>query len=469
MLRRFTRRKQSPRVLVIGLDCAAPQLIFDQFHDDLPVLSSLMQQGTYGILRSSIPCITVPAWTSMLSSRDPGSLGIYGFRNRRDYSYDNLYVADNQAVQTHRIWDIIGQHDKQSLVFNVPQTYPIKPLNGQLVSGFLTPGTETQFAYPAILRQKILKQFPDYQFDVRGFRTMQRAKLLEQLYTLTDMQYTLFQQTLASESWDFAMHMNIGTDRLHHAFWRYHDPEHRLYEPDNSFKTAIRDYYVQVDTWLGKILATVPDETAVLVVSDHGVKRMDGAIAINEWLWRDGWLSLKEAPITGQITAFDPDNVNWSQTRAWSTGGYYGRIFLNVQGREPQGTIPPEDYETVRNELAAALKAIPGANGDALNTTVYKPENIYQQVNGIAPDLMVYFGELHWRTVGSLGYGRHYTLENDTGADDANHAPEGLFILHAPAKPGRGEISARQLMDIAPTILDLLQLSIPDDMQGQRI
>jgi predicted AlkP superfamily phosphohydrolase/phosphomutase len=467
MMRFFQRRKSTQKVLLLGLDCASPELIFEQFKDDLPTLSALMDKGTWGILRSSIPCITVPAWSSMSSSRDPGVLGIYGFRNRADYSYDGLQVADGAAVQEKRIWDYVGEAGKQSLVVNVPQTYPVKSINGHLVSGFLTPDNGTQFAYPAIFKAEVLKQVPDYAFDVRNFRNVPRDALLQAIIELTNAQYQLFEYALKSKDWDFAMQVNIGVDRIHHAFWRYLDPEHRLHEPDSPFRDAIRDYYKLVDEWLGKIIHAAGESVAVIVASDHGAKRMDGAIAINEWLWQKGWLSLKREP--QGVEAFSHDMVNWSETRAWSTGGYYGRIFLNVEGRETQGIIPREGYETVRDELAEAICTIPDDRGNLLNTKVFKPENIYQQVNNIAPDLMVYFGDLHWRCVGSIGYGQHYTLENDTGPDDANHAEEGMFILHQPQESGRGHVEAHQLMDIAPTVLSLMRLDIPEAMQGRVI
>lgn len=467
MFRRLRRRKPAPRLLLLGLDCASPSLIFHELADELPHLQSLMQGGTWGELDSAIPCITVPAWTSMVSSRDPGVLGMYGFRNRSSHAYDALQIADASAVQHPRLWDILSAAGKRSLVLNVPQTYPVRPLNGHMLSGFLTPGTHSQFAYPAIFKQEVLKWQPDYAFDVRNFRNVERQELLERIIDLTNQQYAVLLRALHEKEWDFAMHVNIGLDRIHHAFWRYHDPRHRLHEPSSPFRNAIRDYYRLLDEWIGKIVAQVGPDVSVIVASDHGAKRMDGAIAINEWLWQAGWLALKQPP--QGVTAFSHERVDWSQTRAWSTGGYYGRIFLNVQGREPQGTIAPEQVEAVRDDLAAQLQRIPDMQGQPLHTTVYRPEAIYQQVNNIAPDLLVYFGALHWRTVGSIGYGQPYTLENDTGPDDANHAQEGLFILRPAARKGRGPLQGAQLMDIAPTVLALLEVAVPDDMQGRSL
>jgi predicted AlkP superfamily phosphohydrolase/phosphomutase len=140
-----------------------------------------------------------------------------------------------------------------------------------------------------------------------------------------------------------------------------------------------------------------------------------------------------------------------------------------VQSRERDGFVTRDAYETVRNELAASLAAIPDANGDALDTQVFKPEQIYAQVNGVAPDLMVYFGDLHWRAVGSLGHNADYTLENDTGPDDANHAQHGMFILYDPAARSAGEIDGYQLMDIAPTLMQRMNLKPPADFQGKII
>ena len=109
--------------------------------------------------------------------------------------------------------------------------------------------------------------------------------------------------------------------------------------------------------------------------------------------------------------------VDWSRTKAWGDGGYYARVFLNVAGREPNGIIAPEDYEKVREELVAGLKAIRDENGQEMGTQVFRPEQLYKKVRGVAPDLIVYFGDLYWRSVGTVGGGRIHTFENDTGPD----------------------------------------------------
>lgn len=460
----FFKRSRSARILVLGLDSAGPQLVFDAFKEDLPNLMSLAAQGTWGTLESSIPCITVPAWSSMLSSRDPGVLGIYGFRNRADTSYSAMTAANSASVTVPRIWEYLGQADRDSILLNVPQTYPVQPIRGRLVSDFLTPGLDKAFTYPAVFKQEVLRLAPNYAFDVHDFRTPDKNTLLRKLYDMADAQFAVVKHCMTAESWDFFMHVDMGVDRMHHGFWRYHDPQHRLHEPESPFRHAIRDYYKMVDERIGQLLQLIGDDVIVLVVSDHGVTRMDGGICLNEWLWRNGWLALRTPP--QGITRFEDAQVDWSRTRAWGSGGYYGRVFLNVAGREPQGIIPLQAYEQVRDELAVALAAIPDANDSPLHTRVIKPQDVYQQVNNVAPDLMVYFGDLHWRSLGSLGHDSIHTLENDTGPDDANHDTHGIFILYEPGKSGRGRVDGHQLMDIAPTLLHRMGLNVPSAMQG---
>ncbi len=470
LLERLKRTPRRQKVLVIGLDCAAPELIFDRWRDDLPNLSYLADQGLWGELESCTPAITVPAWSSMLASKDPGTLGIYGFRNRADHSYDQMYIATSNSVGFPRVWDYLGDAGRSSVVVGVPQTYPVKPLNGYLISSFLTPGTDSNFTYPEALKREVLTIAPDYDFDVRQFRTEDKDFLLRQIYEMTEKRFRVVDQLLVNKPWDFFMLMEIGVDRIHHGFWSYHDPNHRRYQAGNPYEQAIHDYYVYIDRQLAEWLNRVPKDTVVIVASDHGAKRMEGGICLNEWLWREGYLVFKQNPMPGQIQRFEDMEVDWARTRAWGSGGYYGRVFMNVEGREPSGVIPTAQYENVRDELMEKLKAISGAQGEDLGTLVFKPQDIYRQVNRIAPDLLVYFGDLFWRSVGTLGYDAVHTFENDTGPDDCNHAQNGMFILYNPRNPGGGrEIAGAQLMDIAPTVLELTGLQVPADLQGRSL
>ena len=458
------------KVFVIGLDCAAPELVFHRWRDELPNLRQLAEGGFWGELQSCTPAITVPAWSSMLSGKDPGQLGIYGFRNRSDRTYDGAFIATGNSVKEKRVWDYLTEAGKESIVIGVPQTYPIRPLKGHMVSDFLTPGTHRDFTHPSGLKQEVLALAPEYRFDVAGFRTENKDWLLEQIWAMTEDRFKVVDHLLASKPWDFFMLVEIGVDRIHHGFWSYHDPAHRRYVPGNPYENAIHDYYVRVDAKIGEWLSRLDQDTVVLVVSDHGAKRMDGGICMNEWLWREGYLVFEEDPQPGQPVPMEKLKVDWGSTKAWGSGGYYGRLFLNVQDREPQGVIPAAGYEAAREKLTQEIMAIPGFQGEDIGTRVFKPEEIYRQVNGIAPDLLVYFGDLYWRSIGTLGNDSVQTLENDTGPDDCNHAVNGMFILYDPANKGKGrQVQGAQLMDVGFTILKTFGIPLPTGYQGKSL
>jgi predicted AlkP superfamily phosphohydrolase/phosphomutase len=443
------------RLAVIGLDCATPQLVFDRFRGDLPNLSRLMDAGAWGLLESTHPPITVPAWACMMSGYDPGQLGIYGFRNRKDHSYDKYVLPNALTLKVDRVWDTLSRAGKKVILLGVPQTYPIKPINGYVVSDFLTPSTGHAYTYPTDLKAEVERVSGGYVLDVEDFRTDDKVALLDRIYEKTRKHFAVAKHLLRSKPWDFFMLVEMGVDRIHHGFWSYMDPTHPHHEPGNPFETAIRDYYQYVDREVGEVLDLLPDDTVVLVVSDHGAKKLDGGICFNEWLIRQGYLTVKAYPT--QITPIDQVEIDWSRTTAWGDGGYYGRVFLNVRGREPQGTIDPRDYEKVRTELIEKIQAIEDPQGRSLGSKVYRPEALYREVNGVAPDLIVYFGDLNWRSVGSLGFQGVYTFDNDTGPDGANHDWHGIFLMNdigcQKGSSPKGRHDPVRICDVGPTVL----------------
>ena len=455
------------RVLILGLDCAPPELVFDRWRGDLKNLGRLMDEGIYGDLESTIPPITIPAWTSMMTGKSPGTLGFYGFRNRANYSYDGMVFANSQYVREDTVWDILSRGRKQSVVIGVPQTYPPKPLNGCLITSFLTPDTTCQYTYPPELRGEVEVLVGEYMLDVDNFRTDEKEHLLRQIYEMTERRFRVAKHLMTTQSWDFFIMVEIGLDRMHHGFWKFFDEGHRKYRAGSKYEGVIKDYYLYLDRQVGEMLSLVGKETAVMVVSDHGAKRMEGGICINEWLMEKGYLTLEERP-RGMVP-LSKVRIDWDRTAAWGEGGYYCRLFLNVKGREPRGTIERSRYDEVRDRLKRELEGLTDDKGNHIGTRVFKPEEIYPVVNGIAPDLIVYFGDLRWGSVGSVGIGSIHTFENDTGPDEANHSQYGIFIMGAPEMKAHGKVSGLHVMDVAPTVLNLLGLRVPEDMEGKVI
>ena len=455
-----------PKLIIIGLDCAEPSLIFEQWRDDLPNLSRLMSNGSYGKLESCIPAITVPAWNCMMSGRDPGELGIYGFRNRVDRSYEKMAIANGSFVKVPRLWEILGDAGWKVSVLGVPGTYPPKLVNGVLISSFLTPDTQADFTHPLGLKAQINKLFARYLFDVPNFRSLDKHRILKDIYTLSNQTFSLAAYLLEEYQPDLLTFVEMGVDRIHHALWKHMDPRHPLHEVNSPLKNSIFDYYRHIDDCIGKLLSYCEEDTTVLVVSDHGGQPLMGGFCLNEWLYREAYLAFKQKP-TSPATLEECD-IDWRKTKVWGAGGYYGRIFMNVLGREPEGIIPLAEYERERSQLAEKLETICDPDGKPLGIKVFKPQQIYRRVRGIAPDLIVYLQNMAWRSVGSVGMNSLYTLDNDTGPDDANHAPQGMAIFYDPQNPGMGKyLENASIYDILPTLLDRYQVAAPPKLRGK--
>jgi predicted AlkP superfamily phosphohydrolase/phosphomutase len=454
------------KILIAGLDGATPELLLGD--EELPNLRRLMEAGCYGPLESVVPPLTVPAWMCLATGRDPGSLGVYGFRDRADRSYAAPLVASSRSIREPALWDLVARRGGRSTLVGVPPSYPPRRVNGVCVGCFMTPDPRTTpYTHPAAVRERIERLVGEYPVDVRDFRTGDKRRLRDETLDGTRRRFAVVRELLRDSEWDYFHFVEIGLDRVQHGFWRHHDPRHVLHEPGSPWRDVVRDYYRHLDAELGELLALLTEDTVVLVASDHGAQRLDGGFCLNEWLIGEGLLVLDRYP--REVTAFERLDVNWERTRAWGEGGYCGRVFLNVKGREPRGSVEPAAYDAVRDELAARLQETVDDSGHPLGTLVFKPEELYREVRNVAPDLIVHFGALAWRAVGGVGYPAVHVRESDTGPDDCGHAQSGAFVLAASNSPLRGPIEGAHLLDVAPTLLELGGYDVPDAMQGRSL
>ena len=196
-----------------------------------------------------------------------------------------------------------------------------------------------------------------YPVDVQGFRTDDKAWLRDEIFAMSRTQFQVVRHLIQTKEWDYFHFVDIGLDRIHHGFWKYHDPQHVLHEPDSP-RSARRSTTITATSTRRSAgcWSCLTDDTIVLVVSDHGAQRLDGGFCVNEWLVREGLLVLKSYP--KEVTPFAKLDVDWEKTKVWSEGGYYARVFFNVKGREPQGddragrlrVVPRRDQGEVRGD-----------------------------------------------------------------------------------------------------------------------
>lgn len=456
-----------PRVIVMGLDGIPSDLLFNDLVKELPNIRKMMENGMYATLESCNPPITIPAWMVMMTGKSPGELGVYGWRQRKGFSYNDGWLASSQSIREPKVWDILSRQGKRTCLIGIPPSYPPFMVNGNMISCSLTPKESNNFTYPPELADEVKNWVGgNYLFDI-PFRITDRDAALGMLYEMTEKRFNVIMHLLEKEDWDYFMFVEIGFDRLHHMFWKYHDRTHPKYQPGNKYANVIPQYYKYVDKKIGDILSIIDDNTYVLLVSDHGTASMKGAFCVNEWLIREGLLVLKEYPTS--VADLGKCQVDWEKTTAWGWGGYYARIFLNVQARELQGMIPMQQYDRIREEVKTRLLAVTGPEGEKFDNKVFYPEELYHQCNGSKPDLIVYFDNLSWRSAGTIGHNRMYLEENDIGPDDSIHWKDGVFLLYNKSISNHHDsrLDKLSIYDVAPIILDIFNAEVPSDMRGK--
>jgi len=466
------RINKMAKVFVLGIDGAPPQLVFDKWIDELPNLKKLMDNGAFGRIESTIPPSTCIAWNSFFSGRDASDFGVYSYTKRNDFSYSPSQLISSHDIKTDMVWDVLTETGKKSYVIGVPITYPVKAINGAMVTGFMTPEFNDKSVHPPELREEIKSLLAkDYMFDVSvglaSYKKIDLDVLLEKVYEMTRQQFMVLRHLIERGDWDFATLVLIGSDRLQHTLWAHIDETHRNYK-ESDHRNSLKDYFIYIDKELGKIIELLDDDTTVIVSSDHGMDKMNFRFNLNDWLIKEGYLVLKE-PVDAPVR-FSPDLIDWKKTRAYSSGAYFGRIQINLEGREPEGIVAAGDYDSLQQELAQKIMGIKGDQNQEMDNKVYLTRDIYSgKYAKYAPDMIVYLDNLLTGTSADIGNPSLYSTETQVGKDDAGHAPIGMFVISGANVSKSGDLGTVDIYDVAPTIFSILNVDIPNTLKGKKI
>jgi predicted AlkP superfamily phosphohydrolase/phosphomutase len=438
------RRSKRRRVLVIGPDGTPLSLISRLIAEgELPNFARIFGAGSVRPMTSAIPSVSSVAWSSFMTGQNPGKHGIYGFLDRVPNSYDT-YIPNSRAMRSETLWEILSRHGKRVVVMNVPVTYPPRQVNGVLVGGFLSPKLE-KATYPPQVGQQLKEM--GYRLDVDPWQAREdRDKFLEDLYYTLDQREKAMSFFMETEDWDFFMLQIMETDRLHHFLW---EP---MEQRDEKYAPAFLKLYHMMDALLGRLYDQLSGDTTLVVMSDHGFTAMKKEVYINRWLQDRGWLSFKKDP---------PESLKdiRADSKAYSMDP--GRIFINLRGREPEGSVDAgEEYEALRRELADSLCELRDPDsGEPMIERVYRREEIYSgQCYDQAPDLVA-MPRRGYDLKGSIKKG----VLTDKGVINGAHTYDDAMIYIQGHEIGKHEAA---IVDVMPTILHLMDVPIPEDVDG---
>jgi len=509
-----------PRVLVLGLDGATWTLLDPLLaQNKLPTLGKFIQNGTRSLLRSCIQPSSEQAWSAFATGKQNGKFGLYGFYQRSKNSYALEYInASHRRAAT--LWRILSARGKKCVVVNVPLTWPVEKINGALVSGLMTPGLHSEFTYPPELKNELLRELGEYIIDVDIERGETGGESLDELAArvkrMSELQTRAFEYLLDQNAdWDFGMLVHRAPDILCHKFWRYQDPTHPLYNERDAAQWGgvINDCFAYLDQCNARLLEKYADEnTTVIILSDHGFGPLTHAVYLNQYFAQKGILAYKEQtgnPLSSALRAgvkrlnnpllaaaknkafeifprlksnlhysMAYGNLDWTRTKAYAVGTM-GNVYLNVRGREPEGCVEPDAYEATRDAVIAALRElIDPETQKPIFDFVYRREEIY---NGDAledaPDVIglidgpYHVAAVDWRGANGAQksvvekVGNQLLFVSDTSGQ---HRMDGILAMNGNGiAPNHPSAQAPNLIDLAPTILQLFDEAIPDDMDGR--
>jgi predicted AlkP superfamily phosphohydrolase/phosphomutase len=502
----------SNKLLVIGLDGASFNVLDPLIEKGyLPHIAKLIAGGSRADLETTFPPITAVAWSSFMTGRNPGKHGIFEFV-RRDHHSKRELAVNASFRQGSAIWDLLGDEGKRVIVHNFPCTYPPSAVNGLMIADFMTPRGRRDFTYPVTLLSEIESEFGSYRLHLsQTYAEGNVEAVLDELFDELEYKAKVAEYLMTRYEWDAFFQYFWGTDRIQHELWHIIDEAHPRHnqEEAKSYRERVYEYFRRVDEIVGRLVELAGDPL-VLIASDHGFGPVHKYCSLNIWLLQQGFLKLKtdamtrlkslmfSAGLTPELafkltrklplgglrpargvssqpgaskllsTVFLSFNdVDWSRSLAFSKGNY-GQIYVNLEGREPDGAVPESDYEAVRDKIIERLRALKDpATGEQWVGQVFRREDIY---NGPlvenAPDIAFLPADMRHLALGNADFTSNKFMVDAFGISGC-HRMNGVMIANGDAIKAGARLESARIYDIAPTLLYLLDETVPDDMDGR--
>lgn len=501
------------RAFLIGVDGATFDLIKPWANaGQLPHFKRWLDVGAHTTLRSTIHPITPQAWTTIFTGVNAGRHGVFDFGL---FDIGKPYQPFNShAIGSKPIWQLLSERGLPVIVINAIGTYPPKPLNGLLVTGRMTPPGEP-YTWPPRLADEIAGQVGEYIIDLDPnqaphLKEATESEFLDHLLRMVRARTATTLHLARKYPWSLLMAVFMAVDIAQHYYWRYIDPNHPDYttKAPKRVRNAILEVYQELDRSLEAFEELLDDATTAFIVSDHGFGPFYGQVNLRRWLIEQGYLTLREeTPMNrwqkwglkmrqtlsnmvppsirrplrmrglgtrGLPALYQIMGIDWAQTRAYPLGDF-GSLFVNLEGREPLGTVRPgSECEALRNELIEKLQSWRNPHTDTpLMRKVYRREDLFNgPLAERAPDLLV-----EWENYAYVFYapcnpsapliappGRHFYQRLYWSG---MHHLHGVWMCKGAGIDPLESSQIAHLVDIAPTLLYCLDQPIPEKLEGR--
>ena len=484
------------RVIVFGLDGASLELLGPWIEEGLlPNIARLIERGVSGGLESVIPPLTPPAWTTAVTGVPPAEHGVLNFARPRfgRATFDFFNALDRRVPA---LWDYLAAAGKRSLVLHLPAAHPPFEIDGVLISGIPVTDIRTDFTYPKSLKDELIENIPGYKLypNTRQLKGERDSYFEDAIATLrTHVEEALF--LMQREPWDLLFTVWQPGDSLMHFFWKDMDGR----SGDESRKNFIRDYYIEADAGIGRIVDAAGNETSVIVMSDHGHTGVHAAVYLNKWLVQNGDMDFRPtfrhglellmlkvqrkirrrlvkrrkfkededqfAQVAARLLGKLEQGIRWKSTVAHAEPPGY--IWICTKNRYPLGTIEPgEEYFRVREEIRVGFAGLvdPDTGEPVFDRVLTKDEAFPGPAARDAPDLVLMCRP---GFITEYGLRKNFVVGPSQGARfNGYHVMTGLFVAAGPELKRGVTIDGARILDVAPTILHLLDLPIPPSMKG---
>jgi predicted AlkP superfamily phosphohydrolase/phosphomutase len=511
------------KVLILGLDGGTWDVFEPLMRDGtMPNLASLVERGVASRMMSLIPPVTATSWTSFVTGLNPGKHGVFEFLLRRKGISERLVSRRNpfgeipvnsSLLDGVPLWELASRAGLKSVVIGVPITYPPRQINGYLIGDFLTPYGKRDFTWPPSLVDDLEARFGPYKLYHREVYSRRSVgRVIDELFDVLKFNIAVTRHLLGSVDWDLFISHFWGTDRAQHELWHILDEHHPRHDPREAavHGPRLKQFYALLDKGLGEILKDA-GRAEVIVASDHGFGPIHTYLAFNIWLRDKGYLRLKRDPATllkrlGYALGLTPvlfyrlsmalglarlrlsggfhsrqrmqmllnrfflslGNVDWKRTRAYSRGNY-GQIYINLKGREPWGSVAPgQEYEDVRASIRKDLEeSRDPLSGEAMFERVCFRDEIYRgPYVDEAADIVFLPRDMRYKALGTLDF-TSSKFSFPVYGNSGDHRMDGIFLGLGEAFRSGAKLEGPSLVDMAPTVLYLLGLPVPRQMDGK--